>query len=366
MAPEVTGDVIRTSEKGSASFQLVVNGILPLTIHGDRAPDRWRETRSSSPAGCRRVRAGSSRSHFSLRATSSVDSGGVSRQGGIGDESAERACRTRKLPTKNFSASRSSTGNPTLPHMRFPLLSRLLPLLAASALTASAFADDWGAYTIAPVNAKAAVLEVVGSGTTDGTLVSIGKPAGTANQKWMITPKGDNFYTIHPLSSPALALAAKGSAANGTPIVIETDNGSPEQWWTLNKNESGSFSLSPKFAPKMGIDDNGGKQDPGSKIDLWIHNPNDQHLQWTIKPLAGSGLATAAASAEDLGPGGKPYAAPEIKPEDIKEGRIETFTFTESKVFPGTTRGVTVFIPAQYDGSKPACVYVKTDGYNPR
>ena len=27
---------------------------------------------------------------------------------------------------------------------------------------------------------------------------------------------------------------------------------------------------------------------------------------------------------------------------------------------------MTLFIPAQYDASKPACVYVKTDGYNPR
>ena len=250
--------------------------------------------------------------------------------------------------------------------MRFTSLACLLPLFATTALTAPALADDWGAYTIAPVSAKAMVLEVVGAGTTDGTLVSIGKLAGTANQKWMITPKGENFYTIHPLSSPAMVLAAKGSAANGTPIVIETDNGSPEQWWTLNKSESGSYSLSPKFAPKMGIDDNGGKQEPGSKIDLWIHNPNDQHLQWTIKPLAGSGAAAAGAPAEDLGPEGKPYVAPEIKPEEIKEGRIENFTFTESKIFPGTTRGVTVFIPAQYDGSKPACVYVKTDGYNPR
>jgi gluconolactonase len=250
--------------------------------------------------------------------------------------------------------------------MRFTPLTCLLPLVTSAALVAPALADDWGAYTIAPVSAKAMVLEVVGSGTTDGTVVSIGKPAATANQKWLITPKGDNFFTIHPLSSPALVLAAKGSAANGTPIVIETDNGSPEQWWTLNKNESGSFSLSPKVAPQMGIDDNGGKQDPGSKIDLWIHNPNDQHLQWTITPLAGSGLVAAAAPAGDLGPGGTPYVAPEIKPEEIKEGRIENFTFTESKIFPGTTRGVTVFIPAQYDGAKPACVYVKTDGYNPR
>lgn len=52
--------------------------------------------------------------------------------------------------------------------------------------------------------------------------------------------------------------------------------------------------------------------------------------------------------------------------EDIKEGAIKQFKFTQSKVFPGTERDVTVFIPAQYDGSKPACVYVKTDGFNPR
>jgi enterochelin esterase-like enzyme/sugar lactone lactonase YvrE len=52
--------------------------------------------------------------------------------------------------------------------------------------------------------------------------------------------------------------------------------------------------------------------------------------------------------------------------QDILPGRVETFPFTQSKIFPGTVREVTVFIPAQYDASKPACVYVKTDGYNPR
>jgi len=43
-----------------------------------------------------------------------------------------------------------------------------------------------------------------------------------------------------------------------------------------------------------------------------------------------------------------------LKPEDIKPGRIEEFTFDQSAVFPGTTRKVTVFIPAQYDAAKPA------------
>ena len=60
------------------------------------------------------------------------------------------------------------------------------------------------------------------------------------------------------------------------------------------------------------------------------------------------------------------YVAPEIKPEDILKGELKNFTFSSSTIFPGTVRQVTVFIPAQYDGSKPACVYVKTDGYHTR
>ena len=33
-----------------------------------------------------------------------------------------------------------------------------------------------------------------------------------------------------------------------------------------------------------------------------------------------------------------------------------------SKVFPGTTRKYSVYVPKQYDGTKPACVYVSQDG----
>ena len=57
---------------------------------------------------------------------------------------------------------------------------------------------------------------------------------------------------------------------------------------------------------------------------------------------------------------------PRSSPEAVPKGEIKDFTFSDSAIFPGTVRQVTVFIPAQYDGSKPACVYVKTDGYNPR
>jgi enterochelin esterase-like enzyme/sugar lactone lactonase YvrE len=230
------------------------------------------------------------------------------------------------------------------------------------ALNYHSFAEDWGAYSIIPVSAPAMVLEAVGSGTTDGTIVSINKPAGTPNQKWVIAPKGANLFSIKPSYSSTLALSvAKAETNNGAQIVLETDSGQPSQLWMLNKQDNGNYSLTPKHAPGMGIDDNGGKQNPGTRIDLWTHNPNDQHLQWIIKPLAGSTAKEAAAEAE-----AKTYEPPAIAAEDIKPGEIKKFTFTQSKIFPGTTRDVIVFIPAQYDGSKPACVYVKTDGYNPK
>src|SRR3989440_1845361 len=64
------------------------------------------------------------------------------------------------------------------------------------------------------------------------------------------------------------------------------------------------------------------------------------------------------------------YAAPEYKlgPESterapgVPKGRVEKFLFAESRVFPDTTRDCWIYIPAQYDGSKPAPLMVFQDG----
>ena len=50
----------------------------------------------------------------------------------------------------------------------------------------------------------------------------------------------------------------------------------------------------------------------------------------------------------------------------IPKGRIEKFQFNESKIFPGTERDITVYIPAQIESSIPACVYIQQDGFNPK
>lgn len=226
-----------------------------------------------------------------------------------------------------------------------------------------AVADDWGAYSLVPASAPALVLEVTGPEIKEGAVISIGKPSGQPSQKWVIVPKTQDQYMVKPsMNSPLVMSAAKGGMKNGTPIVLETETGQAWQLWTLKKNDNGSYCLIPGHAPTQGLDHLGGKPTPGAQIDLWTNNPGDQHLHWFIKPLAGSVIpATGAAESPPSS-----YVAPDLKPEDVPKGQVKNFTFSKSTVFPGTSRQGSVFIPAQYDGSKPACVYVKTDGYNPR
>ncbi|MEP7277370.1 MAG: SMP-30/gluconolactonase/LRE family protein [Bacteroidota bacterium] len=46
----------------------------------------------------------------------------------------------------------------------------------------------------------------------------------------------------------------------------------------------------------------------------------------------------------------------------VPRGEVLKFTFNQSAVFPGTTRDYWVYIPAEYQPDKPACVYVNQDG----
>jgi gluconolactonase len=46
----------------------------------------------------------------------------------------------------------------------------------------------------------------------------------------------------------------------------------------------------------------------------------------------------------------------------VPKGELLKFAFADSKIFPGTTREISIYIPSQYKADKPACVYVNQDG----
>jgi gluconolactonase len=57
-----------------------------------------------------------------------------------------------------------------------------------------------------------------------------------------------------------------------------------------------------------------------------------------------------------------PEDSASIEQFNVPKGEILKFNFDNSKIFPGTSREITVYIPAQYSPDKPACVYVNQDG----
>ncbi|MES2278938.1 MAG: SMP-30/gluconolactonase/LRE family protein [Bacteroidota bacterium] len=51
-----------------------------------------------------------------------------------------------------------------------------------------------------------------------------------------------------------------------------------------------------------------------------------------------------------------------VEHADVPKGEIIKLTFENSKIFPGTWREYSIYVPAQYDPAKPACVWVNQDG----
>jgi gluconolactonase len=45
----------------------------------------------------------------------------------------------------------------------------------------------------------------------------------------------------------------------------------------------------------------------------------------------------------------------------VPKGEVLKFVYSDSKIFPGTTREYWIYIPAQYKADKPACVYIDQD-----
>ncbi len=56
------------------------------------------------------------------------------------------------------------------------------------------------------------------------------------------------------------------------------------------------------------------------------------------------------------------YTADSDKQPGVPEGRLEKFDWNQSKIFPDTLRGVTVYIPQQYKAGDEACLMVWQDG----
>ena len=86
-----------------------------------------------------------------------------------------------------------------------------------------------------------------------------------------------------------------------------------------------------------------------------------------LKPLLiGCVLACVPASslsAQQAKPEVYQHGPDSMSRDDVRHGKVTQHTWPTSKVFPGTTRRYSVYVPAQYDGSQPAALMVFQDGH---
>jgi enterochelin esterase family protein len=73
--------------------------------------------------------------------------------------------------------------------------------------------------------------------------------------------------------------------------------------------------------------------------------------------------ARAADEPKKPNPDDQYVPGPDSKPQEgVPKGVVTKYEWNESKVYPGTLRTFSVYVPAQYDGKTPACVFVCQDG----
>lgn len=87
------------------------------------------------------------------------------------------------------------------------------------------------------------------------------------------------------------------------------------------------------------------------------HVPASRHgcILATVLLLLNPVSGLRAADDYTVGPDALPQAG-------VPVGKVSKFTWNESRIFPGTTRDYWVYVPVQYDGSRPAAVMVFQDG----
>jgi enterochelin esterase-like enzyme len=82
-----------------------------------------------------------------------------------------------------------------------------------------------------------------------------------------------------------------------------------------------------------------------------------------FRPTVLAAILTLAIASASSGEPDSYVPGPDSTPQTgVPQGELIKFEFSRSKVFPGTTRQVSVYVPRQYDPAKPACLYVDQDG----
>ena len=80
-------------------------------------------------------------------------------------------------------------------------------------------------------------------------------------------------------------------------------------------------------------------------------------MKFTLVLVAVLSCLQGMRAADDYRPG-----ADAVRKKGVPQGEVTQFKWTSEKIYPGTVRDCWLYVPAQFDGKKPACLMVFQDG----
>lgn len=122
------------------------------------------------------------------------------------------------------------------------------------------------------------VLDVAGAAASAGAAVFQWPNWGGANQRWIVMPTPEGYFTLAPSHQPAMRLqVAGGGLDDGVPAVQALANLSAAQNWALQRQVDGSYTLSNVNSGKV-LDVRGASQDGGAIVHQWqrLDAPNQR------------------------------------------------------------------------------------------
>ncbi len=134
-----------------------------------------------------------------------------------------------------------------------------------------------GIFTLAAQH-SGKVLDVAGASAAAGAAVFQWPDWGGANQRWIVTPTAEGFFTLAPTHQPGMRLQAQGGGLDdGVPTVQAPANLSAAQNWAFQRQADGSYVLTNVNSGKV-LDVRGVSQADGAVVHQWtrLDAPNQR------------------------------------------------------------------------------------------
>lgn len=155
-----------------------------------------------------------------------------------------------------------------------------------------------GTYTLTARH-SGKVLDVTGSGTTNGTNVEQWTNYNASNQQWVITDVGNGYFRVSPANATGEALDVSGNGtADGTNVQIWNYGGGTNQQWQFVPNGS-YFNIKDRNSGKC-LDVSGVSTADGANVQIWTCG-GGYNQQWSLSRLKSEKVDVEVATIKPLG-----------------------------------------------------------------